>query len=86
MATWYSRSDRRRLAGPPKTGKIEKTCETLEKLNLTEFNTCIIDPMLNSAYLGTDEDELTIPVAKSVEDVRYHLLGDLQCATSSVHA
>ncbi len=35
----------------PKPGKIEKLCETLEKLNLTEFNTVVIDPMSNSAYV-----------------------------------
>jgi hypothetical protein len=40
----------------PKPGKIEKLCETLEKLNLTEIDTVEIDPMSNSAYLGTDED------------------------------
>ncbi len=34
----------------PKPGKIEKLCETLEKLNLTEFDTVVIDPMSNSAY------------------------------------
>ncbi len=33
----------------PKPGKIEKLCETLEKLNLTEFDTVVIDPMSNSA-------------------------------------
>jgi hypothetical protein len=27
----------------PKPGKIEKLCETLEKLNLTEINTVILD-------------------------------------------
>jgi hypothetical protein len=46
----------------PKPGKIEKLCETLEKLNLTEIGTEVIDPMLNSAYLGTDEDGLPIPL------------------------
>ena len=64
----------------PKPGKIEKLCETLEKLNLTEIDTVVIDPMSNSAYLGTDEDGLPIPAEKSDEDGRYHLLGDLQLA------
>jgi hypothetical protein len=64
----------------PKPGKIEKPCETLEKLNLTEIDTVLIDPMSNSAYLGTDEDGLPIPAEKSDEDGRYHLYGDLQLA------
>jgi hypothetical protein len=67
----------------PKPGKIEKLCETLEKLNLTEIDTVVIDPMSNSAYLGTDEDGLPIPAEKSDEDGRYHLLGDLQLAPPS---
>jgi hypothetical protein len=67
----------------PKPGKIEKLCETLEKLNLTKIDTVVIDPMSNSAYLGTDEDGLPIPAEKSKEDRRYHLLGDLQLAPSS---
>ncbi len=67
----------------PKPGKIEKLCETLEKLNLTEFDTVVIDPMSNSAYLGTDEDGLPIPAEKSDEDGRYHLYGDLQLAPPS---
>ncbi len=64
----------------PKPGKIEKLCQTLEKLNLTEIDTVVIDPMSNSAYLGTDEDGLPIPAEKSDEDGRYHLYGDLQLA------
>jgi hypothetical protein len=67
----------------PKPGKIEKLCEILEKLNLTEIDTVVIDPMSNSAYLGTDEDGLPIPAEKSEEDRRYHLLGDLQLAPPS---
>ncbi len=67
----------------PKPGKIEKLCEILEKLNLTEIDTVVIDPMSNSAYLGTDEDGLPIPAEKSDEDGRYHLLGDLQLAPPS---
>jgi hypothetical protein len=67
----------------PKPDKIEKLCETLEKLNLTEFDTVVIDPMSNSAYLGTDEDGLPIPAEKSDEDGRYHLYGDLQLAPPS---
>jgi hypothetical protein len=66
-----------------KPGKIEKLCETLEKLNLTEINTVVIDPMSNSAYLGTDEDGLPIPAEKSDEDGQYHLFGDLQLAPSA---
>ncbi len=54
----------------PKPGKIEKTCEILEKLNLTQFDTVVIDPMSNSAFLGTDEDGLPIPAEKSEEDGR----------------
>jgi hypothetical protein len=67
----------------PKTGKIEKLCEVLEKLNLTEIDTVVIDPMSNSAFLGTDEDGLPIPAEKSDEDGRYHLYGDLQLAPPS---
>jgi hypothetical protein len=67
----------------PKPGKIEKLCETLEKLNLTEFDTVVIDPLSNSAYLGTDEYGLPIPDEKSDEDGRYHLYGDLQLAPPS---
>jgi hypothetical protein len=63
-----------------KSGKIEKLCKNLEKLNLTEFKTVVIDPKSNSAYLGTDEDGLPVPTAKSAEDGRYHLQGDLQLA------
>ncbi len=62
----------------PRSGKIEKLCDTLRKLNLTEKDTVVIDPMSNSAFLGTDEDGLPIPAAKSVEDGQYHLEGDLQ--------
>ncbi len=64
----------------PKPGKIEKLCETLEKLKLTESDTVVIDPMSNSAFLGTDEDGLPIPAKKFEEDGRYHLSGDLQLA------
>jgi hypothetical protein len=62
----------------PKSGKIEKLCDTLKKLNLTEKDTVVIDSMSHTAYLGTDEDGLPIPPAKSAEDGRYHLTGDLQ--------
>jgi hypothetical protein len=53
----------------PKSGKIEKLCDTLRKLNLTEKDTVVIDPMSNSAFLGTDEDGLPnpIPATKSVK-------------------
>jgi hypothetical protein len=67
----------------PKPSKIEKLCETLEKLNLTEIDTVVINPMSNYAYLGTDEDGLPIPAEKSDEDGRYHLFGDLQLAPTS---
>jgi hypothetical protein len=67
----------------PKPCKIEKLCETLEKRNLTEMDTVVIDPMSNSAYLGTAEDGLPIPDEKSEEDRGYHLLGDLQLAPPS---
>jgi hypothetical protein len=64
----------------PKSGKIDRLCETLKKLNLTEIDTVVIDSMSNTAYLGTDEDGLPIPAEKSVKDGRYHLNGDLQLA------
>jgi hypothetical protein len=67
----------------PKSGKIDRLCETLKKLNLTEIDTVIIDSMSNTAYLGTDEDGLPIPAEKSIEDGRYHLNGDLQLAPPS---
>jgi hypothetical protein len=34
--------------------------------------------MANCAFLGTDENGLPVPLVKSAEDGRYHLLGDLQ--------
>jgi hypothetical protein len=46
----------------PKPGKIDKLCVTLEKLNLAEIDTVVIDPMSNYAYLGKDEDNLPIPI------------------------
>jgi hypothetical protein len=79
--THGGRSNQQRL--DPKPGKIEKLCETLEKLNLTEFDTVVIDSMLNSAHVGTDEDGLPIPAEKSDEDGRYHLYGNLQLAPPS---
>ncbi len=54
--------------GSPKSGKIDRLCETLKKLNLTEIDTVVIDSMSNTAFLGTDEDGLPIPAEKSVED------------------
>jgi hypothetical protein len=62
----------------PKPGKIKKLCETLEKLNLLEIDTVVIDPMSNSAYLGTDEDGLPIPTENSDEDGRYHEFADAE--------
>ncbi len=38
----------------PKSGKIDRLCETLKKLNLTEIDTVVIDSMSNTAFLGTD--------------------------------
>jgi hypothetical protein len=67
----------------PKSGKIDKMCETLQKLKLTEIDTVVIDSMSNTAFLGTDEDGLPIPAEKSVADGRYHLTGDLQLAPPS---
>jgi hypothetical protein len=67
----------------PKSGKIDRLCETLKKLNLTEIDTVVIDSMSNTAFLGTDEDGLPIPTEKSIEDGRYHLNGDLQLAPPS---
>jgi hypothetical protein len=64
----------------PKSGKIDRLCETLQKLKLTEIDTVVIDSMSNTAFLGTDEDGLPIPSEKSVENGRYHLNGDLQLA------
>ncbi len=64
----------------PKSGIIEMLCDTLRKLNLTEKDTVVIDPMSNSAFLCTDEDRLPIPAVKSIEDGRYHLEGDLHLA------
>jgi hypothetical protein len=49
-----------------KSGKIDRLCETLKKLNSTEIETVVIDSMSNTAYLGTDEDGLPIPAEKSV--------------------
>jgi hypothetical protein len=39
--------------------------------------------MVNSAYLGTDENGLPVLPVKSGEDGRYHLLGDLQLAPTA---
>jgi hypothetical protein len=67
----------------PRSGKIDKMCETLQKLKLTEIDTVVIDSMSNTAFLGTDEDGLPIPAEKSVADGRHHLTGDLQLAPPS---
>jgi hypothetical protein len=67
----------------PKSGKIDRLCDSLKKLNLTEIDTVVVDSMSNTAYLGTNEDGLPIPAEKSVEDGRYHLIGDLQLAPPS---
>jgi hypothetical protein len=64
----------------PKSGKIGKLCKTLKKLNQTEIDTVVSDFMSNTAFLGTDDEDLLIPAEKSEEDGRYHLSGDLQLA------
>jgi hypothetical protein len=61
----------------PKSGRIEKLCETLKKLNLTEFDTVIIDPMLNSAFLGTDKDVCPFPWKSPKR------MGDTNCGVTS---
>jgi hypothetical protein len=40
--------------------------------------------MANSAYFGTDENGLPMPPAKSGEDGRHHMVGDLQLAPTAV--
>jgi hypothetical protein len=40
--------------------------------------------MANSAYFGTDENGLPMTPAKSGEDGRYHMLGELQLAPTAV--
>ncbi len=42
------------------------------------------DAMANSAYFGTDENGLPMPPAKSGEDGRHHMVGDLQLAPTAV--
>jgi hypothetical protein len=68
----------------PKPGNIKKVAEVLKNLNLQPCDTIVIDAMANSAYFGTDENGLPMPPAKSGEDGRYHMLGDLQLAPTSV--
>jgi hypothetical protein len=68
----------------PKPGNIKKIAEILKNLNLTPCDTIVIDAMANSAYFGTDENGLPMPPAKSGEDGRYHMSGDLQLAPTSV--
>jgi hypothetical protein len=41
-----------------------------KKLKLNNLDTVIIDLMSNFAFLGTDEDRLPIPAAKSDKDGR----------------
>jgi len=68
----------------PKPGNIKKIAEILKNLDLKPCDTIVIDAMANSAYFGTDENGLPMPPAKSGEDGRYHMLGDLQLAPTSV--
>ncbi len=68
----------------PKPGNIKKVAEVLKNLNLQPCDTIVIDAMANSAYFGTNENGLPMPPAKSGEDGRYHMLGDLQLAPTSV--
>ncbi len=68
----------------PKPGNIKKIAEILKNLSLKPCNTIVIDAMANSAYFGTDENGLPMPPAKSGEDGRHHMLGDLQLAPTAV--
>jgi hypothetical protein len=68
----------------PKPGNIKKIAEILKNLNLKPCDTIVIDAMANSAYFGTDENGLPMPPAKSGEDGRHHMIGDLQLAPTAV--
>ncbi len=68
----------------PKPGNIKKVAEVLKNLNLKPCDTIVIDAMANSAYFGTDENGLPMPPAKSGEDWRHHMIGDLQLAPTAV--
>jgi hypothetical protein len=68
----------------PKPGNIKKVADVLKNLNLKPCDTIVIDSMANSAYFGTDEKGLPMPPAKSGEDGRYHMMGDLQLAPTAV--
>ena len=68
----------------PKPGNIKKIAEILKNLDLKPCDTIVIDAMANSAYFGTDENGLPMPPAKSGEDGRYHMIGDLQLAPTAV--
>ncbi len=68
----------------PKPGNIKKIAEVLKNLNLKPCDTIVIDAMANSAYFGTDENGLPMPPAKSGEDGRYRMVGDLQLAPTAV--
>jgi hypothetical protein len=61
-------------------GNIKKIAEVLKNLSLKPCDTIVIDAMANSAYFGTDENGLPLPPAKSGEDGRHHMVGDLQLA------
>jgi hypothetical protein len=64
----------------PKSGNMENLAEKLRKLRLKTNDRMVIEPMANCAFLGTSDEGLPIPPAKSDEDGRYHLIGDLQLA------
>jgi len=62
----------------PKSGKIEGLAEKISKLGLGDQDQFVIDPMVNTAFLGTNKDGLPILPTKSDEDGWYHLIGNLQ--------
>jgi hypothetical protein len=68
----------------PKPGNIKKIAEVLKNLSLKPCDTIVIDARANSAYFGTDENGLHMPPAKSGEDGRHHMVGDLQLAPTAV--
>ncbi len=68
----------------PKPGNIKKIAEILKNLSLKPCDTIVIDAMANSAYFGTDANGLPMRPAKSGEDGRHHMHGDLQLAPTAV--
>ncbi len=67
----------------PKPGNIKKIAEILKNLSLKPCDTNVIDAMANSAYFGTDENGLPMPPAKSGEEGRHPMVGDLQLAPTA---